>query len=844
MAHDDPANVRNVRFGTNGHTVHGSTQTGRAAADHALVNPRTSQAYLASGALAVCCYLVVPGLAGSKWLFEAVGLSAAVAVTAGLLRNRPQPRLPWVLFVIAQVTFFVGDFFYYTFDLSFPSTADGFYLAYYPLLAAGLVMLIRRRSKSRDRDWDWANLLDVVIVTVGFGLVSWVFLVEPNTHDEGASLMSSLVSGAYPVMDVLLLAVLTRLMFGAGARPRSFYLMVTSVLCLIVTDTIFTAIELSGTYAMGSVLDAGWMTSYLLWGAAALDPSMRQLSAPARVADSSLTTRRILMLAGAVLIGPATILVDQHWPVAGFDTHVAVWVTAAIFLLAQFRMLGLVATLREVIARHQRAERRETILRHAATALTAAPDREYVRLAAVEGASALGRDLPGVEVSVDLGHRGGTRQPQPGDREVEVSLATRASPYGRLVLTSSRPVPNEVVDGLGTLGAQIALALEAVALSEGLSEQRTEARVGALVQNSSDLILLIDADLVIRYATPSVAHSLGHKPEELIGTSAPTLADPADQHLVREFYQRLASRPGKSVTAEWRMRRADGGLTDFEATVTNLLANPSVRGIVVTAHDITDRKALEDGLKRQVKELEELDQIRTDFVAAVSHELRTPLTNIMGEVELLQDGDRGELTGCQAHGLDVIDRNSNRLFMLIDDLLTLSEVENGALVLHPEETTVSSLVRDVGTQAAPVAKAKSVTLEIDYGPQAGVIVADPVQLDRALSNLLDNAVKFTPAGGTAALKVSRVGDDVEFRVSDTGVGIPEEEQVRLFTRFFRSSVATRLAIQGTGLGLVIVKRIVEAHGGSVSIVSKPGVGTTVTVRLPAGGVSELEVGAA
>ncbi|MFL6021727.1 MAG: sensor histidine kinase, partial [Marmoricola sp.] len=167
-----------------------------------------------------------------------------------------------------------------------------------------------------------------------------------------------------------------------------------------------------------------------------------------------------------------------------------------------------------------------------------------------------------------------------------------------------------------------------------------------------------------------------------------------------------------------------------------------------------------------------------------------------------------------------------------------------ALVLHPRPTAVATLVKAVGSRLASAAEAKSVTLELDYGNQDGVIVADPVQLDRALQNLLNNAVKFTPAGGRAALKVSRVGADVEFRVTDTGVGIPEEEQVRLFTRFFRSSVATRLAIQGTGLGLVIVKRIVEAHGGSVSIVSKPDVGTTVTVRLPADGASELEVGAA
>jgi len=805
------------------------------------VTGRAVRLYLIAGAVAVCCYLVVPPFAGRSWLFEGVGLSAAAAIVVSIVRNRPSPVLPWVFFAVAQVLFVGGDFFYYTFDLAFPSPADGLYLAFYPVQAAGLILLIRRRSPGLNL----ANLLDALIVAFSAGLVSWLFLVDPSTYDTGAGMMSSLVSGAYPVMDVLLLGVGAFLVVGTGSRPPAFYLMAASIACLVVTDTVYTAIELAGSYQMGSVLDAGWMASYLLWGAAALHPSMRQLSkpAPAPATRPSLTTNRILLLAGAVLIGPSTVVVDALRPVSGFDVPVAVAGSVVIFAMALARVLGLVADLREAIERHERAERRETILRHAATGLTAAPDREYVRLAALEAALALTRDVPDADVHVDLDDSRGKRRGAP-DGAVVVSLATRAVPYGELVVTSGTPVPPDVVDALETLGAQVALAIEAVALGEGLSERRSEARVAALVQSSSDLIMLVDSELRIRYVTPSVADHLGHQPDELIGTLATTLADRADQPLVADFYTKMAQSPGKSITAEWRMKRADGALTHFEATVTNLLADPSVRGIVVTAHDITERKALEVGLKRQVEELEEFDRIRTDFVATVSHELRTPLTNIIGEVELLEDGDRGELTDCQAHGVDVINRNSRRLSTLIEDLLTLSEVESGTLVLHPQPTPVATLVQDVGNRMAPAAEAKSVTLELDYGPHAGTIVADPAQLDRALQNLLNNAVKFTPPGGKAALQVTRVGDDVEFRVSDTGVGIPEEEQVRLFTRFFRSSVATRLAIQGTGLGLVIVKRIVEAHGGSVSIASKPDVGTTVTVRLPAGGESGLEVGAA
>lgn len=839
MQRDPATPTTDVRFGTFGYPSSRSAQLEPIGVDSRTVTGRTSRWYLVAGALAVFCFLVVPPVAGGSWLVALTGASAVGAIGFAVGRYRPTSTVPWLLFLLAQALVVGGYVLTITLDLTSPSVADALYLASYPLLGSGLLLVTGGRPRAPDA----ANLLDALIVAIGFGLPVWLYLDVPYASGDFASL----VSMAYPTMDVLLLAVAARLMIGGGVRSRSFVLMVASVFVLILTDVGYGIIERNGSYHAGGWLDAGWMGASLLLGAAALDPSMRELSAARPVVGAALTRRRVLLLAAAALIAPASMILNEARSTEGFNETVAAAATGVVFVLVLIRMLGLVSSQRDAAARHERAERRETILRHASTALTAVSDREYVRLAALEGAVALARDLPDPEVVVDL-HAMGAVEPSTSAPEsqqtVAVSLSTRASPYGRLVLTSSAPVPTDIADALRTLGAQVALALEAVALTEGLSKQRSEARVGALVQNSTDMIMVVDADYVIRYVTPSVAQTLGHRPEELVGKPATSLAEPGDQDLVRDFYAGIAEKPGTSVTAEWRMRRSDGGFTEFEAVVCNLLANPSVQGIVVTAHDITDRKALEVGLKRQVRELEELDRLRNDFVATVSHELRTPLTNIIGEVELLQDGDRGELTSCQAHGVDVINRNSDRLLGLIEDLLTLSEVEESSVVLHPEPTRVANLVVAVGNQVSSAAEAKSVALEIDYGTNSGVIVADPVQLDRALLNLLDNAVKFTPAGGKAALRVGRVGDDVEFTVTDTGIGIPEAEQVRLFTRFFRSSEATRLAIQGTGLGLVIVKRIVEAHGGTVSIASKPDVGTTVTVRLPAGDRVGVVAGAA
>jgi PAS domain S-box-containing protein len=779
---------------------------------------------------------VLPPLAGSSWLFELVGLSAAVAIGLGVAWYRPRPMVPWVLFIVAQVVFVSGDFFYYTYDLPFPSFADGLYIAYYPIQVVGLLLLIRSRTPGRDT----ASLLDALIISVGFGLLSWIYLISPYTRHVDESVLSRLVSMAYPAMDVLLLAVAVRLVMGNGSRPRAFFLLMASILCLILTDVAYGAIELNGSYSVGSSLDVGWMSTYLLWGAAALDPSMRELSTRAPVPGPSLSGGRLLLLAAATLVAPATLMADNLWPIAGFDVPVVAAASGVLFGLVLIRMLGLVSSLRDAVGRHERAERRETILQHAAMALTAAPDRATIRRAAVGGARDLVQGLAEVDVTVEVrdGEPPADAVPVASPHSVVVPLSTRDAVHGHLVVTSTAPVPTDVAVGLLALGAQVALALEGAALTEGLSRQRSEARVGALVQNSSDVIMVLDAGLVIRYVTPSVAGVLGHLPGDLVGTLFPALVDPCEQAALTAFHSRLAYLPGESARAEWRMRRGDGKYTDVEAVSTDLLDNPTVNGIVVTARDITERKALEVGLKRQVQELEELDRIRSEFVATVSHELRTPLTSIIGEVEMLSDGDLGELSTRQMYAVEVIGRNSDRQLRLIEDLLTLNHIEASALHLHREPTPVWRVMDGVGRQIAPAALAKSVALTVNCGAGIGTVEVDREQFDRALLNLLTNAVKFTPEGGRVDILARRDGTDLVFTVADTGVGIPEEEQDKLFTRFFRSSVATRMAIQGTGLGLVIVKRIVEEHGGTISIVSTPEVGTTVTVTIPTDGSSE------
>ncbi|MFF5186194.1 ATP-binding protein [Streptomyces sp. NPDC000345] len=235
---------------------------------------------------------------------------------------------------------------------------------------------------------------------------------------------------------------------------------------------------------------------------------------------------------------------------------------------------------------------------------------------------------------------------------------------------------------------------------------------------------------------------------------------------------------------------------------------------------------------RLVDKLRALDKAKSDFLSTVSHELRTPLTSIVGYIELLKDEETGPLTPAQRHMLDVVDRNANRLRALIEDLLTLSRIESGAFNSRKEPVDLVRLVTSAADAVRPAAEAASVTLETHCPSRPLVLQADSDQLDRVLMNLLSNAVKFTPKGGKVTVRADAWDGDAVLTVSDTGIGIPAEEQERLFQRFFRASNATDAAIPGTGLGLTIVRTIVANHGGEMEVDSAEGRGTTFTARLP------------
>jgi signal transduction histidine kinase len=255
-----------------------------------------------------------------------------------------------------------------------------------------------------------------------------------------------------------------------------------------------------------------------------------------------------------------------------------------------------------------------------------------------------------------------------------------------------------------------------------------------------------------------------------------------------------------------------------------------------------DAEGAQHALAEQNERLRELDRLKDEFIALVSHELRTPLTSIHGYLELVLDGGAGELGPEQQRFLSVVERNTKRLMQLVGDLLFMAQVEAGKLALDLEEVDLKEVLAECLEAAKPVADDRQVELVTDLAETPSML-GDRSRLAQVLDNLISNALKFTPADGRVSVRVSRTGRDAVVQVADTGVGIPAEEQDRLFERFFRSSNAMEQAIPGTGLGLTIAKTIVERHEGSIEIESAEGKGTTVRVRLPLGAAVSEDVAA-
>jgi signal transduction histidine kinase len=280
-----------------------------------------------------------------------------------------------------------------------------------------------------------------------------------------------------------------------------------------------------------------------------------------------------------------------------------------------------------------------------------------------------------------------------------------------------------------------------------------------------------------------------------------------------------SARLGRAETRDWTYLRHDGSHLSVSIAVTPRLdeAGETV-GYIFVATDMT--QALE------------VSRLKDEFVGLISHELRTPLSSILGYLELMRDDEDAPLSDDQMQYLGVAERNAHRLLRLVGDLLFTAQVSSGKFPLEISLVALNDVVRGATVSARPVAAAAGVELEFVPAEAAIIVRGDAVRLGQACDNLISNAIKFTPRGGTVTVTLGTSRANAVITVQDTGMGIPAAELDQLYARFFRASTATRNAVPGVGLGLTITKAIVTAHDGELDVESEVGTGTAFSLSLP------------
>ena len=345
-----------------------------------------------------------------------------------------------------------------------------------------------------------------------------------------------------------------------------------------------------------------------------------------------------------------------------------------------------------------------------------------------------------------------------------------------------------------------------------------------MAENVSDVIWTADLELRRTYVSPSITRVLGYSPDELVGKSIYATASPA------------VAAAGKKVLAEELTAERSGRTDPFAARVAVVEArrkDGSTVWVEVTTSFIRDRAGQPVGilgLTRDITERRQAEQAKSDFITFATHQLRTPLTGIkwLLEVAALQPDVSAEMSsyvsGAQA--------SADRMIALVNDLLDATRLERRRGEVKTEPTDLAALTRSLLEEIGPLAGLKRQRLCVHGGDAPVIALAEPALLRQAVINLMANAIKFTPDEGTIDIRLSRSKDEARWEIQDSGIGIPASAQEHLFEKFYRADNAVKLVPEGTGLGLHLVRLIIDQFGGRVWFQSEEGHGTTFTFTLP------------
>lgn len=403
---------------------------------------------------------------------------------------------------------------------------------------------------------------------------------------------------------------------------------------------------------------------------------------------------------------------------------------------------------------------------------------------------------------------------------IAVPLYASSSVIGVLCCLSKRSdaFDDDAARLLLTLASEVALALEKASLYRRTHEDKS--KIETIINSLTDGLMVIDREAKLVLANPYMARLIGlrstgeNEPLHELMRRSRCAVDFRELSL-DEALDRVLS--GESLKSEMVMGCEPPII--FKVFWTPLPdMEGRTMGAVILMHDITD--------------FVELDRMKSDFISIVSHELKTPLTSIKGFVRLMAAERVGPITDKQRHYLDVVQRQTESLTLLINDLLDLSRIEAGIIEVRHEPVRLAEVIATVMQQLDNLAQEKSITLNTDIPHDLPALNGDGERLGQVFTNLVHNAIKFTPEKGTVTVRAIAAGGECVVRVSDTGIGISPQDLPRIFDKFYQVDSSSTRHQSGTGLGLSICRQLVNAHGGEMWASSTKGKGATFTIVLP------------
>lgn len=352
--------------------------------------------------------------------------------------------------------------------------------------------------------------------------------------------------------------------------------------------------------------------------------------------------------------------------------------------------------------------------------------------------------------------------------------------------------------------------------------EKAQSETRAIMDATSEAILVLSMDQKFLWVNRAFEQIFALNEEEIIGLDFDKMIPHFQQVFQRPIglkdvftkdYRTVGNDYRETLPQHWPNKRE---LEIYSTVVKNVL-NENL-GVLYVFRDVTRER--------------EVERLQSEFVSLISHELRTPLTSIVGYVDMLLEGDAGDLGETQIDFLQVVKRNSDRLTQLVADLLDVSRIEAGAIKLNWVTLDINALIKEVVNDLRTQFESKKQAVDLDLGCKNSFVSGDVGRLTQVFTNLFSNANKYTPLRGNITIITFQDGNRIRVDITDTGIGISEEDQKKLFTKFFRSQDSEAQNIKGVGLGLWISKSLVEMHGGTISFTSILDKGSTFTVHLP------------